>query len=173
VQIGGGLLSLSHKAKTAKLGLHIVTGGLFFQQALILFFLTMTVRYTIKLKRNAMINSGGLRAPGRMVHVLQASLALITVSISTIPDVCFVDSPKYRIVFRLVEFCSSQGSSINTYINHHEFFVYVFDAVPMFFALVLMNIWHPGKALKQKIEEEVVYSALDLRTAPDFRMDRY
>ena len=80
VQIGGGLLSLSHKAKTAKLGLHVVTGGLVFQQALIAFFLTMTIRYTMKLKRSAMSNSGGRKDPGRMVHVLQASLALITVS---------------------------------------------------------------------------------------------
>ena len=83
------MLSLSHKAKTAKLGLHIVTGGLFFQQALILFFLTMTIRYTMKLKRTTMISSGGLRAPGKMVHVLQASLALITVNALTIPDVVY------------------------------------------------------------------------------------
>jgi hypothetical protein len=25
--------------------------------------------------------------------------------------------------------------------------VYIFDAVPMFFALLLMNIWHPGSIL--------------------------
>jgi hypothetical protein len=36
---------------------------------------------------------------------------------------------------------------VSTYINHHEFFTYVFDAVPMFLSLLLMNIWHPGKIL--------------------------
>jgi hypothetical protein len=80
VQIGGGLLSLSKTVKTAKLGLHVVTGGLIFQQALIAFFLAMTIRYTMKLKRTAMAISGGRRGPGRMVHILQASLMLITVS---------------------------------------------------------------------------------------------
>lgn len=72
-----------------------------------------------------------IRGAKTLLNVLRMSLCLIT----------------YRIVFRIVEFSASQGSSINTYTDHHEFFVYVFDAVPMFFALLLMNIWHPGKFL--------------------------
>lgn len=47
---------------------------------------------------------------------------------------------QFRILFRIVEFSFSQGTKVNQYINHHEFFVYIFDAVPMFFALLLMNI---------------------------------
>lgn len=93
VQIGGGLLSLSHKVKTAKLGLHVVTGGLVFQQALIAFFLTMTIRYTMKLKRSSLSKSGGRHGPGRMVHVLQASLALITVSFR----ICHLHPPPAKI----------------------------------------------------------------------------
>lgn len=41
---------------------------------------------------------------------------------------------------------------MNVYINHHEFFVYVFDAAPMFFALLIMNIWHPGKILQEDLK---------------------
>jgi hypothetical protein len=41
---------------------------------------------------------------------------------------------------------------MNVYINHHEFFVYVFDAAPMFFALLVMNVWHPGKVLKEELK---------------------
>lgn len=46
VQIGGGLLSLSKKAKTAKLGLHIVTAGVIFQEALILLFMALSVQFS-------------------------------------------------------------------------------------------------------------------------------
>jgi hypothetical protein len=41
---------------------------------------------------------------------------------------------------------------MNVYINHHEFFVYVFDAAPMFFALLLMNIWHPGRFSQEDLK---------------------
>jgi hypothetical protein len=136
VQIGGGLLSLSKKAKTAKLGLHVVTGGLIFQQLLIALFMAMTISFTMKLKRSNVEQSKTRHhGPRGMTYVLRASLCLIT----------------YRIIFRLVEFCSSQGGSVNSYIEHHEFFVYTCDAGPMLVALVLMNIWHPGKVLNAKI----------------------
>jgi hypothetical protein len=29
----------------------------------------------------------------------------------------------------------------------HEWLVYAFDAGPMFIALLVMNIWHPGRTL--------------------------
>jgi hypothetical protein len=77
----------------------------------------------------------GRRGPKGMTYVLRASLSLIT----------------YRIIFRLVEFCSSQGGPVNSYIEHHEFFVYICDAGPMLVALILMNIWHPGKVLHGKV----------------------
>jgi len=32
-------------------------------------------------------------------------------------------------------------------LRHHEVYQYVFDAVPMFFALVALNVLHPGKVL--------------------------
>lgn len=136
MQIGGGLLSLSKKTKTAKLGLHVVTGGLIFQQLLIAIFMATTFRFTQKLARShSTLSTPHQRGPGGMIYILRASLCLIT----------------YRIVFRLVEFCSTQGSPVNPYINHHEFFVYACDAGPMLVALLLMNVWHPGKILRGKM----------------------
>ncbi|KAH9216213.1 hypothetical protein DL95DRAFT_460500 [Leptodontidium sp. 2 PMI_412] len=128
--VGGGLLSLSKTAKTANLGLHVYTGGVIFQQLLIICFLALTVKFKSLLRRD--VSDRGTRQQGVvMIRVLRFSLLLIT----------------FRILFRIVEFSFSQGTSVNQYINHHEFFVYVFDAVPMFFALLLMNVWHPGKKL--------------------------
>ncbi|KAL2065415.1 hypothetical protein VTL71DRAFT_3085 [Oculimacula yallundae] len=140
VQIGGGLISLSKTAKTANLGLHVYTGGVIFQQLLIICFLALTVKFKTALRRD------------------------------------------FRILFRIVEFPFSQGTSINQYINHHEFFVYVFDAVPMFFALLLMNVWHPGKTLKDDVkgysrsqsEDRVLQTyGYESRTGPQYIGQQY
>ncbi|KIX03222.1 uncharacterized protein Z518_06774 [Rhinocladiella mackenziei CBS 650.93] len=49
-----------------------------------------------------------------------------------------------RNIYRLVEF----GTGENSPTVKHEWFAYVFDAVPMFFALVILNIFYPGKVLQ-------------------------
>jgi len=55
---------------------------------------------------------------------------------------------QYRIIYRLVQFTAPEGSPRSKYINDHEWLVYVFDAGPMFLAILTMNIWHPGKVVK-------------------------
>ncbi|OAP56974.1 hypothetical protein AYL99_09086 [Fonsecaea erecta] len=130
IQIGGGLMTLSKKPNSAKTGVHIVTFGVVFQEALIVFFFALTMRLTQKLDW-AMPHSQISKDAKTRIHAVQISLLLIT----------------YRIVYRIVEFSSGEGSSLNNYINKHEWCEYVFDGVPMFFALLVMNIWHPGKVL--------------------------
>jgi hypothetical protein len=46
-----------------------------------------------------------------------------------------------------VEFSGDGTKGINRFINQHEFFIYVFDAAPMFVALIVFNMYHPGKVL--------------------------
>ncbi|KAG0651227.1 putative lipid transporter atnI [Hyphodiscus hymeniophilus] len=147
VQLGGGVLSLSKTVKTANLGLHVYTGGVVFQQALIVCFLCLTIAFQKKLRYCGTDSSK--RGARTLLHVLRFSLCLIT----------------YRIIFRIVEFSSSQGSTLNVYINHHEYFVYVFDAAPMFFALIIMNIWHPGKILQEDLKGSHSRVASDDRVA--------
>ncbi|KAJ7195879.1 hypothetical protein C8J57DRAFT_1456045 [Mycena rebaudengoi] len=68
-------------------------------------------------------------APGawkRAVYPMYASLALITL----------------RIIFRLVEFSSGVISPI----TQSEVPFYVLEALPMFVALALWNVWHPGRS---------------------------
>jgi hypothetical protein len=78
VQIGGGLMSLSKTAKTAKLGLHVYTGGVVFQQTLIACFLALTIRFSQKLGQNTVDHSVRHGAM-KLVRVLRCSLLLITV----------------------------------------------------------------------------------------------
>lgn len=60
-----------------------------------------------------------------------------------------------RSIFRLVEY--AQGN--DGYLISHEAFMYVFDSMLMFFAMIALNIWHPSKVLgdgkkKGKKQEE-------------------
>jgi len=85
VQIGGGLLSLNKTPKTAKLGLHIVTGGVIFQQALIVLFMVLSIQFSAKLKREP-LRPEIKRGPSRLVCILRISLLLITVSSQSLPN---------------------------------------------------------------------------------------
>lgn len=48
-----------------------------------------------------------------------------------------------RIIFRFAEFSLGFNSSI----TNHEAFFYCFDALPMFTAIFLFNVFHPGRVL--------------------------
>ena len=48
-----------------------------------------------------------------------------------------------RIIYRLVEY----AGGFDSYIPNHEWLPYVFDAVPMLTALLLLNVFHVGKYL--------------------------
>lgn len=50
-----------------------------------------------------------------------------------------------RIIFRIVEY--SDGVSSTSPILRHEVYQYALDAVPMFLALLILNIFHPGRVL--------------------------
>ncbi|KAL6242401.1 hypothetical protein RBB50_010540 [Rhinocladiella similis] len=49
-----------------------------------------------------------------------------------------------RNTYRLAEFATGETSPTVT----HEWFGYVFDALPMFVASVVLNVWNPGKVLQ-------------------------
>jgi hypothetical protein len=52
-----------------------------------------------------------------------------------------------RICFRIIEFSAGVDTPLNNTIEFNEWFVYVFDIAPMFLALIIFNIFHPGKVL--------------------------
>ena len=78
VQIGGGLLSLSKTINTANLGLHVLTGGMTFQQLLIVCFMVLTIQFSRHLRLNT-ADTSSTHDVSRMTHVRRASLILITV----------------------------------------------------------------------------------------------
>ncbi|GAB7353858.1 hypothetical protein MBLNU459_g4219t3 [Dothideomycetes sp. NU459] len=114
--------------KQIMLGIHIYMGGVGFQQACIIFFMALAFFFHRELRRQP--ETDEMRSALRMLYVLYAVLILITV----------------RIIFRLIEYSSGITSSI----PNHEAFMYCFDSLPMFVALVLLNIVHPGAVMPGK-----------------------
>lgn len=53
---------------------------------------------------------------------------------------------KMRIIFRLVEYSHGFKSDI----PNHEAYQYALDSVPMLFALVVYNFFHPGRIMAGK-----------------------
>ena len=130
--IGGSILSqgTNESTKQLNLGLHIYMAGIGIQEGFILFFATLAImfhRRMIQLEREGILELKGQLSWRPLLYTLYASLTLITV----------------RIIFRLVQYASGFLSTIPT----HEAYFYALEALPMFLALLIMNITHPGRTL--------------------------
>ncbi|KAL2851171.1 hypothetical protein BJY01DRAFT_245107 [Aspergillus pseudoustus] len=53
----------------------------------------------------------------------------------------------FRVIFRIIEFAGDNMSKLSRTIDNHEVLEYIFDSMPMFFALIIFNVAHPGKIL--------------------------
>ena len=130
VQIGGASLASTNSSNKSlpMTGIHIYMGGIGFQQLAIFAFLALAIRYhkKLRLQQSSPDRSRGLT----LLYVEYAVVGLITV----------------RIIFRLIEYSSGIKSSI----PRHEAYQYVFDSTTMFIALVLYNIFHPGRLMPGK-----------------------
>ncbi|KAJ7585078.1 RTA1 domain-containing protein [Mycena floridula] len=127
--VGGSLASPTSPESQVFKGIHIYMGGIGLQQFFIVVFLVLAVhlhRQLLKLERYGT----GKKNWRPLLFSLYASLILITI----------------RILFRLVEFSAGKEPDKNP-IPFHEAYFYVFDAVPMLFALAIMNFVHPGSVL--------------------------
>lgn len=109
-------------------GLHIYMGGIGFQLFFILCFIY--VAYCFHRQLNANHTTSGNVVAHRLLFVVYAVLGLITI----------------RIIFRLIEYANGYSAGIPI----HEAYQYCFDSVPMLFALVLLNFWHPGRIMPGK-----------------------
>jgi len=122
MQAGGGSMISSTTPSTALRGIHIYMGGIGLQQFFVLGFTGLVIRFHYKMNRLT-----GSTEWKRPLYVMYASLALITL----------------RIVYRLIEFSSGVYSPLTM----HEAPFYCLEALPMFAALLLWNIFHPGQVL--------------------------
>ncbi|MCJ1282191.1 hypothetical protein MMC26_001514 [Xylographa opegraphella] len=125
VQLIGGVMGQNGDATTVTLGLNIYSGGVALQQFFILSFISLIVIFHRKMLRGESVQ--GRHGWKRLLYPLYATLLLITL----------------RILYRIVEFANGG----NAVLNDNEVFIYVLDATPMLFGMVIWNIWHPGRTL--------------------------
>jgi hypothetical protein len=123
---GGVMLSPGSSASTMKTGKNIYMFGVGVQQAFIILFTALIVRFQLDMRRIATQNKRWLW----VTIALYAALALISM----------------RIIFRLIEF--SAGTDASNPLPYHEVYALALDAFPMTLAIIILAVVHPGLALK-------------------------
>jgi hypothetical protein len=131
--VGGGMAGPGQSPEAVMKGIHIYMGGIGLQEFFIVVFFGLAIKFHIemlKLERTGVLQ-GKPKAKWRwMIFALYGSLIAITV----------------RIIFRLAEF--SAGKDMSNPLPYHEVYAYGFDGVPIFFAIIVWNLVHPGRILR-------------------------
>ncbi|TGO92102.1 hypothetical protein BPOR_0010g00140 [Botrytis porri] len=129
IQVYGAASASSDTATQSEIldGLHVYMVGVGIQQFFIFVFLFFAFKFHQTLRDQSRRNSYTPRQAWSLLYALYAVILLITI----------------RIIFRLAEYSQGLKSSI----PNHEAFQYSLDSVPMFFALVILNIFHPGRIM--------------------------
>lgn len=134
--IGGGMASPTASAAAQQRALHIYMGGIGFQQCIIVIFLVLCMRFQwqmnqVKTVRGSMLKDL-LRAEwGPLQAALYVALCMITV----------------RIIYRFGEF--SSGITKGNALTKFEVYFYLLEATPMMLAILIFNIFHPGRFVKE------------------------
>ena len=131
--VGGSMASggQQESASAVMTGIHVYMAGIGLQEFFILIFLCLAIsfhRRMLFLEKSGALVTIHLNPRWRpLLYALYATLGLITT----------------RIIYRLIQYSAGVLSTIPT----HEVFFYCFDALPMFLALLLLNLAHPGRYL--------------------------
>ncbi|KAL2816985.1 RTA1 like protein-domain-containing protein [Aspergillus granulosus] len=133
MQAGAGGLMSGDDPDMRTLGENLTIVALIIQVLFFTFFLVTSIIVHLRIKksptaasREAIIHWTGNLLAKNWVTLL---IALYTVSALIL----------IRSVFRLVEFIDGYGGFLMT----HEAFIYIFDTLPMFVVMVVLNLWHP------------------------------
>lgn len=149
VQAYGSSMLASKNTDKITTGNYVVIGGLFLQVAFFGLFVVAATIFHFRLVRSPTVLA--LKRPWvKHMTVLYVVSILILV----------------RSIVRGVEFIQGYDG----FIASHEAFLYAFDGVPMFFAVVAMNVIHPKEVamfvrkLKED-REQGIYRKVDLESA--------
>ena len=127
LQAGGAGLLASGKQNMINTGNNIIIVGLFFQIVFFGLFVVAGLIFHLRMSK----------APTQLSY--ERPWAKHMMSLYIVSILIFV-----RSIVRTVEYIEGYGG----YLMSHEIFLYVFDAVPMFFAVVCMIVIHPGEVKK-------------------------
>ncbi|KAJ5206976.1 RTA-like protein [Penicillium cf. griseofulvum] len=131
VQMIGGFMA-NGKGPEQMNGIHIYMGGVGVQEFFIIGFLVLAVQFHRLMLKLEQAGRLPLEKQNwrRLLYALYGSLFAITM----------------RIIYRLVEF--SAGTGVSNPIPYHEWYMYVFDGIPMALAVGVWNFAPPGAVLQ-------------------------
>ncbi|RDW79828.1 hypothetical protein BP6252_04466 [Coleophoma cylindrospora] len=154
IQLGGGGLMASSDASSAKLGSHLILGGLLLQIIIFGFFIAVSLVFHLRLRAMPTSQSHNPSLPWKkFLYVVYSTCALIMI----------------RSIVRVAEFIGGFDGRI----LKHEVYLYVFDAVPMAAVMVIFNIWYPSNFSKQarkaivdgeSVDSSVEFSNVELQS---------
>ncbi|KAH8654036.1 RTA1 like protein-domain-containing protein [Tricladium varicosporioides] len=121
---GGGMMA---QASSAKLGQTIMLMGLFIQLIFFGFFLIVALIFWKRMRAHPMDHAVPVYGKYTWITLLKLLFCAAALII-------------FRCVFRVIEF--AQGH--NGYLVSREVFLYIFDALPMFFVQVMFHVVHAG-----------------------------
>ncbi|KAJ5131231.1 uncharacterized protein N7515_007270 [Penicillium bovifimosum] len=133
---GGGLMSTG--SSMHETGSNVTIGGLIIQLLFFGFFVIVTTVFHARINRQPTSKSQADRDLTRGDGWKRRNWVTILVGLYLVSILILV-----RSIFRLVEYIQGYDG----YIMTHEVFMYVFDAVLMWLAMVVMNVYHPAEIL--------------------------
>ncbi|KAI0655831.1 RTA1-like protein [Cubamyces menziesii] len=148
VQAGGGSISSgNNNVKVAQIGSDITLGGIIFQLVALTIFAALLVEYLVRRNRDHPIRRQNVddseraamlsgRLGGRSVQIAAKRLAIMLCVSTTLLGI--------RAIYRTIELSDGwNGKIIKT-----QWLFIVFDGVPVFSTMLMLNIFHPGSLLK-------------------------
>ncbi|KAF1979443.1 hypothetical protein BU23DRAFT_586133 [Bimuria novae-zelandiae CBS 107.79] len=128
--VGGGMAGLGASADSQKKGLDIYMGGIGMQEGFIILFLGLVIKFhrdQLQAERAGRLTPDKIASWKWLIWALYVCLLAITI----------------RIIYRLAEF--SAGLSASNPLPSNEPVLYVLESTPMWLAILVWNIVHPGR----------------------------
>lgn len=133
--IGGGMAGPGASPESQKKGLNLYMGGIGMQEGFIVLFMGLVFKFhrdQLQAERCGRLALNKIAGWRWMTWALYTCMLAITI----------------RIIYRLVEFSAGLGSS--NPLPKNEPLLYVLESAPMCLAIIVWNIFHPGRYMYGK-----------------------
>ncbi|KAJ5725388.1 uncharacterized protein N7483_006745 [Penicillium malachiteum] len=138
LQAGGGGLMASHKTSTRNTGSNVVMFGLVVQLLFFGFFVVTAAIFHFRISKYPTTKAASdiQRTTGQGWK--QRNWKTVLLALYAVCTLILI-----RCIYRLIEYKYGYSG----YLMTHEAFTYIFDALLMFVAMVIMNVYHPAVIL--------------------------
>ncbi|KAK9788099.1 putative RTA1 like protein-domain-containing protein [Seiridium cardinale] len=149
---GGGMLTTAKSQDDVRRGENIILGGLGIQIIFFGFFITVTAVFHRRIRNEPTPKSSRIVAPWKsLLYTLYGTSMLIMI----------------RSIYRVAEYAEGQSGELQS----KEFWLYIFDALPMVFVALAFNWMHPSKVVSRETSVETSYAMDDGLTDPRQRSE--